>query len=506
MLVWFYTTFRLRTQVLTFLELRRNMEPPDVRYVQEFLLLNKNSLRSFHFVYSISGAKIASGTLRLRGKGDDVNNDSKHHDIPYLTNIKFRWDGLPCIDFRERVLHILENGLGTTLAGGGTLLQTVLETDPGGRLGNPARAVATIDEVKHSMARNVKAFSCICNYMLPNCWMYKYFMRNFVGEGIAVYNIIAAYGPIPIPPRLQTAREDAWTRMSMETLRLDFSIKGFLTWAEIVTEQARILGKNGTQMKDKFLSGIPKRFEAIKLAMQSEMRFVYPPTYGNLPGHASSLIAATAHPFRGQQYIMALARAFINQWMDKTADEGITPRGYTARSAEEMTMLTTSNPEEIVEILTTDITSKTKCIVCNGDGHAATQHTPNGEVITCPTRLLSTGKNSSSYSQYQKYKQKASHQAKQIEDLSSELESVNKLHDSPTRDHRRRPIRKLPSQHSSAQSADDSEDVSIHDDTDKSGIDDDEQCSDDSAHSMIHDFAEVLNSQKRNPRKPYVRK
>ena len=149
MLVWFYTTFRLRTQVLTFLELRRNMEPPDVRYVKEFLLLNKNSLRSFHFVYSISGAKIASGTLRLRGKGDDVNNDSKHHDITYLTNIKFRWDGLPCIDFRERVLHILENGLGTTLTGGGTLLQTVLETDPGGRLGNP-RSISESDDASCS--------------------------------------------------------------------------------------------------------------------------------------------------------------------------------------------------------------------------------------------------------------------------------------------------------------------------------------------------------------------
>ena len=490
----------------TFLELRRNMEPPDVRYLQEFCELNENSLRTLHIPHYISAVKIGIGSLRLRGKGDDVNNDSKHHDIPYLTNIKFRWDGLPCIDFRERVLHILENGLGTILTGGGTLLQTVLETDPGGRLGNPARAIATPDEVKGSVARNVKAFSCICNYMIPNCYMYKYFMRDFVGEGIAIYNIIAAYGPIPIPPRLQTAREDAWTRMSMETLRLDFSIKGFLTWTEIVTEQARILGKNGTQMKDKFLSGIPKRFEAIKLAMQSDIRFVYPATYGGLPGHASSLIAATMHPLRGQQYVMALARAYIAQWMDKTADEGITPRGYTARSVEEMDSLSTSNPDELVQILTTDITSKTKCVVCNGDGHAATQDTPNGERITCATRLLSTGKNSSSYSQYQKYKQKSLHQAKQLEDLTSELESVNKLNDSPTRDSRRRPIRKLPSQQNSAQSADDSEDLSLHDDSEKSGIDDEEQCSDDSAHSMIQDFAEVLHSQKRNSRKPYGRK
>ena len=83
---------------------------------------------------------------------------------------------------------------------------------------------------------------------------------------------------------------------------------------------------------------------------------------------------------------------------------------------------------------------------------------------------------------------------------------INKLNDSPTRDSRRRHIRKLPSQQNSAQSADDSEDLSLHDDSEKSGIDDEEQCSDDSAHSMIQDFAEVLHSQKRNSRKPYGRK
>ena len=76
-------------------------------------------------------------TLRVRGGAGDPSSDKRFNEIPYLTNIRFEWDGLPSIDFQERVLNQLDNGLGSILQSGATLLQTVNERDPGGRLGNP---------------------------------------------------------------------------------------------------------------------------------------------------------------------------------------------------------------------------------------------------------------------------------------------------------------------------------------------------------------------------------
>ena len=79
---------------------------------------------------------------------------------------------------------MLENGLGSMLINGGTLLETVKRQDPGGVLGNPMRAVAAPDVVRDSRKRNVKAFHCILNYMHPQCYIYKYFMREHPGDGI----------------------------------------------------------------------------------------------------------------------------------------------------------------------------------------------------------------------------------------------------------------------------------------------------------------------------------
>ena len=149
------------------------------------------------------------------------------------------------MDFNEKVLFLLQNGLGSMMSNGGTLLQTVRQTDPGGVLGNPARAVAPQRVIDESIARNRKAFSCIMNYIVPRCYMYKYFNRHMPGEAIPVYQTICAYGPVPIPPRISVAREDAWHCMSMEALRINTDYLGLLAWAEIVTEHGRILQKDG---------------------------------------------------------------------------------------------------------------------------------------------------------------------------------------------------------------------------------------------------------------------
>ena len=475
-------------------------------YIQEFCIYDHK--RSSYIIFQlVSHALLPNGyALRIRGAGDDPNNDKNHHDIPYLTNMRFRWDGLPCIDFRERVLNTLENGLGSMLTNGGTLLQTVRRQDPGGVLGNPPRAAAPQDVVNGSDARNVKAFSCILNYMHTNSNMYKYFMREQNGDGIAIYTIICAYGPIPLPPRMRTAREDAWTRMSMEALRLPLSVKGFLTWVEIVLDQGRQLNKGGVDQKDKFIAGLPKRFDHIRTAMRGDIRFVYPALYNGLAGHLLARNAANPHPLAGQTNIMALARAYIPHWVEKTAEEGLTPKGYNARAVEEINVLVGCTAEEFIHLLTTDVTKSTKCYVCGGEGHAATQETPDGEKIICPTKLLQTGSNTTSFNKALKYKHQSKQLAHSIDELTSQLESAHKLHDTSQRNMRRRSP--LPTSHGKAHF------ISEDEDEDDSGIDtstaqscndddDDSDNSQDSAFSTVKDFADVAGSSSKSAKKPF---
>ena len=45
--------------------------------------------------------------LRLKGgAGGDPNNDSKFNEIPYLSKMNFMWNGLPCLDFDEKILNM----------------------------------------------------------------------------------------------------------------------------------------------------------------------------------------------------------------------------------------------------------------------------------------------------------------------------------------------------------------------------------------------------------------
>ena len=86
------------------------------------------------------------------------------------------------------------------------------------------------------------------------------FMRDFVGNGIAVYRFIVIYGPLPTPQKVIQAREDTWIKMTMDVIKIPYTIKGYFRWVEIVSEQGRLLGKNGNLQKAKLLSGFPEFF------------------------------------------------------------------------------------------------------------------------------------------------------------------------------------------------------------------------------------------------------
>ena len=516
----------IRSVYASFMEFfvhRRNMEPPDGCAIEENFIFD--ALASYpkiipnqclHIVFHTTFILYSSHKtfpLRLRGAGEDVNNDTKFNEIPYLTNIRFKWNGLPCIDFREKVLFILENGLGTMLINGGTLLQAVQQSDPGGVMGNPPRAAASQKIIDESDSRKAKAFHCMMNYISPHAWLYKYLNRLMSGQGPAAYDIICAFGPIPVPARIATAREDAWNRMGMLPLRMKLDLTGLLFWAEIVVEQGRILNKTCAAQKDKFLDGLPDSFKHSKQSMHDDMAHVFPALYGQLPGHASSTLAAIPHPQAGQQNVQALARAHVSDWVMTSADLGVIPRGYTARSVEEMAYLLTRDIEDYVHIMAEDVTPQHECDTCGGKGHCSTQRTKDGEIMVCPTKTLGTGKNSMSFDKARKYKSHAKQLTLELEDLTLQLEEAHKLHDSEARSGRRKQLqfqgRKPSSVGSSSQHGMGSE---LEEDTqDESGLsaldmDDDDNLSDDSAHSAISGFADVAIEKKRSPRRNLRRK
>ena len=72
---------------------------------------------------------ISNHSLRLRGGTPYPSNDKSFNEIPYLTNMRFLWNGLPQIDFVRRIMYPLNNGLGSVTLNGDTLLSTARRTD-----------------------------------------------------------------------------------------------------------------------------------------------------------------------------------------------------------------------------------------------------------------------------------------------------------------------------------------------------------------------------------------
>ena len=132
---------------MCFAEYRPDMEPPDdceQNYIRKIKFRDKHD--RYLFICSstckLLAAKKTTFILRVRGGVGEPNVDRRANEVPYLTNIKFMWNGLPCIDFQELVMNPLDNGLGSITVNGATLLETVRMTDPGGVLGMEPEALA----------------------------------------------------------------------------------------------------------------------------------------------------------------------------------------------------------------------------------------------------------------------------------------------------------------------------------------------------------------------------
>ena len=193
-------------------------------------VLQKLLLQQFpNFVESIS-----THAIRLRG-GMNPNLKKDLFDVPSLTKSRFMWNGLRSITFVEQIAYPLKNGLGQVTYKDASLLSAAEHRDPGGIMGNPPRAVANARILQESKRRNEILFGAILNYMLPSCALYKMFMRTFRNNGIDVYWFIMTYGPLPKPDRVLKAQEDTWERMTMATLKCEYSGEALTLVSGLVT-------------------------------------------------------------------------------------------------------------------------------------------------------------------------------------------------------------------------------------------------------------------------------
>lgn len=382
-------------------------------------------------------------SLRLRG-GMNPNLDKRWNEIPSLTLQRFQWDGVPKVDFNEVVMFPLNAGLGSISMNGNTLLATVRRTDAGGALGNPPRGAAPPNIVAESMQRNERAFACILNYISMNSMIYKLFMRSFNQQGDAVYRFIQVYGALPTPQKLLTARDDAWSMMSMDKLNMYYTANNYLKWMQIVQEQGRIMvpSKTGQQMKDKFINGLPDSvFKDVKVIMSQSNAFRHPANLGGLGYYAVTPLAANANPLAGQPDVDALARAFLPDWVTRivSTQKGMHVPSGLVRSvlgseycppddSGEVNLLGNDDMTETVFMLAKDITSKTRCDWCGGSGHTTTFF-KDGVKHVCPSKLLNTVAEPVSKSSAEGNAVKATDLDKMEKKLNSYKTQVHELHD-----------------------------------------------------------------------------
>lgn len=361
------------------------------------LVQSQDTMRDYFIVtwsHHTNGINISS-SLRLRGgmnTGTNPNIRKDLFDIPSLTKARFTYDGLRDVDFIEKILYPLRNGLAQVTWKDATMLATVERTDPGGVLGNPPRAAAPPGIVQISIIRNRMAAGCILNYILPSARIYKLFMRTFNMNGIDIYLFLVAHGPIPRPPRILKAQEDVWQRMTLDNLKLDYTQRGYVLWIECVMEQARLLNKNGNQIKQKLIDGLPAFFNTEKSAMRHNNTFVYPALLGGVLEYAMTSLAANVHPMAGQQDGESLLMSYFPDFMAKASETKQIPRGLVRLIGNDDEVEDDEHDLESamgrVNLLAKDVHDSMKCHCCGGNAHATVQTTSDGTKIICAKKQL----------------------------------------------------------------------------------------------------------------------
>ena len=359
-----------------------DMEPPDDSISNGSVTVHSDSIEQY-IVKSLDTTfpKVEFISIRLRG-GMMANTLQKDvYDVPSLTKSNFKWNGYPSFDFVETIRFPLEAGLGTVSYKDATLLARAKDRDPGGNFGIPNALAAPPNIQQEKVVRDERLFFTICNYLEPNCHIYRVLMRDFNGSGMAAFNFVIANGLLALPPKERKKRENEWDDLTMQNQHCAYSMDGYFKWLYNVVERGQKLGKPQADVKTKFIDGLPDQFfSAQKLSMRSDATMVFPATYGALPiwSPYPAAMGANPHPAAGAPFPERLARAYVTEWY--TAIQGIAPtppRGMV-REVIEIDTVNMIGSKEIQEAK-----GQVKCFKCGGFWHTARCQLSNGDIAIC---------------------------------------------------------------------------------------------------------------------------
>ena len=469
------------------------MEPPDVIFLEGLLMIYFIAINMI-----IKPEKISLKCMRLRGKGPNDSDNKEASHVPYLSDSKFVYDGIPSVDNVIQIIQVLNMGLGTIMQNGWSLLDTAKKIDAGGELHVPNRAALRITNpkvVEESLSRDRRLFCVIMNYTKRDSYVYSLFMKIMNYEGTNVYAYIIANSAISMPPKLKYEREHYFKNMTMENQSIHLSAQAIWKWLHRVMAYASKINVDARRIKEKFIDGLPDRiFKSEKTAMRQDNRFVIPGTYGGMFGYPAYM-AAIAHPHAGQPDVTKLAHAFYPIWIE--AVNGMDSRMIKGAYAHELIAMECDDGpltiEEANMLSSADCSwTSTDCVVCGGKGHAARCKTESGEILECPTLVLKTKpteliREQQNKNTGDKYKKPYKAQAKMLKEMETKFSAMQT---------------RLESFESAHAAEDPREEIS--DDSDSSAESSASE-SDTSEGSMIDNFAEQVqgSTKKRfSPRKP----
>lgn len=299
--------------MIPFIRDRRDMEPRDA-FLQ--FQLTSHVLPMFYMLLPIAAciSRPKAAVLIIRLRGGTESSDPNYNVIKELSSKNFMWNGIPTVDFNEKIKRPLDAGLGSLTEKNDTLLRCAERKDKGGVLGDPPRSTAGTDDIEASDARNRRLFAVLANYIHSTSEVYNTLHVHFIGEGVAAYRYIIEFGNIPTPSKVREVRENSFREMTMDKLRLPHNQEGYFKWAEIVQQLGRKINKDADRMTEKFVQGLPIFFNAFKAQMEKDRSNPIESTYRLLRGFSLAPDGADAHPFHGQQDHNELARSYLPQW------------------------------------------------------------------------------------------------------------------------------------------------------------------------------------------------
>jgi hypothetical protein len=299
------------------------------------------------------------------------------------------WDGIPYTEFNDEWFEPLKMALGMVSENGYTLLATCYTNDAGGvgPLANPHYNAANAQQRQQNQNRITRAFACILNYILSTSWVYRYMMRNFGSDGVAVFRFLGVFGQLPYTPLQRRRFLNEWEELKIRTLRIKIDVKTLFTLAEHIHKLARKITKSHLDMKAKFLEALPEactHIKSIQMRNTAHVGYAFPATY---PVYFPNGLAGTPHPFSGQPDINQLARFINEEWIELVIHRAIkdVPHGLVAQV--DALSIDGDNPDEVAAVSAEAIDENFDCLYCGGSNHAV-ETAFQGKVVVCAAKLI----------------------------------------------------------------------------------------------------------------------